>query len=159
MNAKKQHDSPIKKESTPQLDELQQQLVEAQEAERRARADYQNLLRRTQDERAMVVKLATKSFVSDLLQPLSHLTLAAQQLKDQGLDMVITQLWQALENNGLQEINPVGQPFDLVTMEVVDKEEELDEGSAVVVKVIKTGYSLNGEIIEHAKVVMGKKVE
>jgi molecular chaperone GrpE len=145
-----------------ELDEvqlLQEKLVAAQEAERRAKADYHNLVRRTQDERAMLIKLATKSFVGDLLQPLSHLTLAAQQLKDKGLDMVIGQLWQTLENQGLKEINPVGQKFDITTMEAVDKEDDIDENNAEVVKVVKTGYSLNGEVIDHAKVVVGKKAK
>lgn len=137
--------------------ELQEKITVAQEAERRARADYQNLVRRTQDERAMLIKLATKSFVGDLLQPLSHLTLAATQIKDKGLDMVVGQLWQTLENQGLKEINPVGKKFDLETMEVVDREEGVDENEGVVTKVVKTGYTLNGEVIEHAKVVIGKK--
>lgn len=140
-----------------ELLELQEQLKIAQEAERRARADYQNLIRRTQEERALLIKLATKSFVSDLLQPLSHLTLASQQLNDKGLDMVIGQLWQALKNQGLKEINPIGQKFDITTMEAVDKADEVDEKDAVVIKVIKTGYILNDEVIDHAKVVVGKK--
>jgi molecular chaperone GrpE len=147
----------LEEEELDEVELLQEKLVAAQEAERRAKADYHNLVRRTQDERAMLIKLATKSFVADLLAPLSHLTLAAQQLKDKGLDMVIGQLWQTLENQGLKEINPLGQTFDFTTMEVVDKEEGVDETGAVVTKVVKTGYSLNGEVIDHAKVVVGKK--
>lgn len=151
-----------KKERTkqPKLSEtdiLKMELKQAQENERRARADYQNLVRRTQDERAQLIKLATKSFVADLLQPLAHLSLASQQLNDQGLNMVIQQLWQVLDTQGLKEINPLGQKFDLLTMEVVDKEEDVDENEGVVVKVVKAGYSLNGEVIQHAKVVIGKK--
>lgn len=160
MNAKKQQQDPSeKKQEMTEVELLQEKLTAAQESERRARADYQNLVRRNQEERALLIKLATKSFVADLLTPLSHLTLAAQQLKDQGLDMVMGQLWQTLENQGLKEINPLGQPFDIATMEVVDKEDGLDEEdkNVVVVKVVKTGYLLNGEVIEHAKVVMGKK--
>lgn len=140
-----------------QLEELQKQLQQAQEAEKRAMADYQNLVRRTQEERAHLIKLATKSLVGDLVQPLDHLSLAAQQIKDKGLDMVISQLWHVLEDHGLKEIRPLGEKFDLSTMEVVDKEADVTDEEAVVVKVVKTGYMLNGEVIQHAKVAMGKK--
>lgn len=162
MNAHKPHhdvQDEQQVEEVSEVTELQEKLAAVQDAERRARADYQNLVRRTQDERAMLVKLATKSFVSDLLQPLSHLTLAANQIKDKGLDMVISQLWQTLEQQGLKEINPVGQPFDVHTMDAVDKEGDVsvDDEGVVVTKVVKSGYSLNGEVIEHAKVVVGKK--
>lgn len=158
MNAKKQQQNPsVEKQENTELAQLQEQLQAAQEGERRARADYQNLVRRTQEERAMLIKLATKSFVADLLQPLAHLSLAAQQINDQGLNMVIQQLWQVLDNQGLKEINPIGQKFDITTMEVVDKEADVDENEGEVIKVVKVGFSLNGEVIEHAKVVMGKK--
>lgn len=139
------------------ITELEAQVAAAKEGELRARADYQNLVRRTQEERASLIKLATKSLVADLIHPLGHLSLAAQHLKDKGLDMVIQQLWSTLEEHGLNEIKPLGEKFDLATMEAVEKEENVEEKEAVVVKVISTGYSLNGEVIQHAKVVVGKK--
>jgi molecular chaperone GrpE len=157
MNINKPDEQETQTIISDEVTQLQEKLELAQEAERRARADYHNLVRRTQEERSMLIKLATKSFVADLLQPLSHLTLAAKELKDKGLDMVINQLWHTLEEQGLKEINPLGQKFDITTMDAVDKEADIDENSAVVVKVVKTGYSLNGEVIEHAKVVVGKK--
>lgn len=139
------------------VDALQDQIVQAQDAERRARADYQNLVRRTQQERQQLIKLATKSLVSDLVQPVEHLSLAAAQLNDKGLDMVVHQFWQVLENHGLQEINPIDQDFDLETMEAVDTLEDVTEEDSVVKSVVKRGYRLNGEVIQHAKVVLGKK--
>lgn len=139
------------------VEEIKAQLQQAKDAELRARADYQNLIRRNQAERQQLIKLATKSLVSDLLQPIEHLALASQQLNDQGLNMVVTQFWQTLENNGLQEINPVGQPFDVETMEAVEIKGEGSEDELEVLSVVKRGYRLNGEVIQHAKVVVGKK--
>lgn len=136
---------------------LQDELDQAKDAERRARADYQNLVRRTQQERQQLIKLATKSLVSDLVQPVEHLSLAAEQVNDKGLSMVVNQFWQVLENHGLQEINPVGQDFDIETMEAVDTEDKVSEEDSVVKSVVKRGYRLNGEVIQHAKVVVGKK--
>jgi molecular chaperone GrpE len=146
--------------------ELQQQLEQAlamahqaTENERRAKADYQNLVRRNQEERGQLVKFATKALASDLLQPLDHLSLAAAQLNDPGLNMVIGQFWQVLNDHGLTVIDPVGQPFDLATMEAVDNGEKKaaakSDEELRVTKVVTKGYKLNGEVIQFARVILG----
>lgn len=143
-----------------QIKKLQEELAKAQataqkakDAELRSLADYQNLVRRTQEDRSRLVLFANKDLIEDLLQPLNHLSLAAAQLKDAGLSMTVDQLWQALNKYGLEEINPVNQPFDLETMEVVEKKGNSD----TVLSVISKGYKLNGDVIQHAKVVVGDK--
>lgn len=143
-----------------QVTELQDQLVRAQENERRAVADYQNLMRRTQEERIKIAKLAARDVVESILQPLEHLYLAKEQLKDRGLDMVYQQFQQALRNEGLEEIEVIGQEFDPHTMEVVDKKPVSDQQHInKVIQVTQRGYRLNGEVIRHAKVVIGMAPE
>lgn len=155
MTDAKPSEKTSKKKS--ELEELKEQLQTAKDNEIRARADYQNLIRRTQQERQQLIKLATKSLVADLVQPLEHLALASQQINDQGLNMVVGQFWQTLDQHGLQEVNPMGEPFDVETMEAVEIKDEGSEDDMVVVSVVKRGYRLNGEVIQHAKVVLGKK--
>lgn len=141
--------------STPDLEEqvllLNTQLQQAQEREKRTLADYQNLQRRAGEERLSYIKLANRDFCQGLLEPLEHLSLAAQALQDKGLNMVVEQLFRKLREMGLEAIDPVGQKFDLATMEVV---EQRGEGETVV-EVIRKGYSLHGEIIQHAQVILG----
>ena len=134
-----------------QLQELEEQIHTLKEAQLRSQADYHNLVRRTQEDRAKLVKLATLGLVEDLLQPLDHLSMAAAQLKDAGLDMVIKQFWSVLNQQGLEELQVLGKPFDAHTMEVVDKVGD----SETVTQVVSRGYQLNGEVIRHAKVVVG----
>lgn len=143
-----------------ELDRLTEELAAAearaqqfQEADLRSKADYRNLVRRGQEERAQFIKFATREFVQSLLQPLDHLSLAAKQLNDTGLNMVVQQFWQVLNNQGLEEINPVGQPFDVNTMEVVEKSGE-DSKHQKVSKVVTKGYKLNGEVIQFARVIL-----
>jgi len=142
------------------LDQLQQELEQARQAEIRAKeselrslADYHNLVRRTQDDRVKLVKFANRELIADLLQPLDHLSLAAQQLNDSGLTMTLQQLWKVLNEYGVEEVNPINQPFDVHLMEVVDKQGDGD----IVVTVVKKGYKLHGEVIQHAKVIVGDK--
>ena len=126
------------------------QLVEAKRREQLALADYQNLVRRTQEERGRVARLAARNFIDSLLQPLSHLTLASLQLNDAGLTMVVSQLWQGLEQNGLKKIDALGKEFDVNTMEAVEK----GVFGQKVLKVVSDGYTLNDEVIQHAKVIL-----
>jgi len=115
-------------------------------------ADYQNLVRRQQDDRGKLIALANENLIGDLLEPLEHLSLAADQIKDPGLQMVIKQFWTKLTEHGLTEINPLGDKFDVLTMEVVDHDQQGD----VVVQVVKRGYRLGEHVIQHAKVILGK---
>jgi molecular chaperone GrpE len=82
---------------------------------------------------------------------LDHLVLAAVQLKDKGLDMVVNELQMTLREQGLEEIQVMGKAFDVATMEVVEKQNKAEKVTAVVSR----GYRLNGEVIRHAKVVLG----
>lgn len=130
------------------------QLDEATDAlarEQRALADYHNLVRRNQQERTQIAKLASGQLIEDLLEPLEHLSMASEQLADKGLSMVVGKLWQVLEEHGLKEIEALDQEFNLDTMEAVEKN---GKGQKVT-KVLKRGYTLNGKVIQHAKVIIG----
>lgn len=137
--------------------ELEAQIAQAKDSALRAQADYQNLQRRSREEKAHVTKFATKALVEDMLEPLEHLSMTAEQLKNPILDMVLQKLWSVLEDHGLQELKVLGKPYDVLEMEVVDLVDGATESDGVVVKIVKRGYSINGAIIQHAKVVIGKK--
>ncbi|MEA2056821.1 MAG: nucleotide exchange factor GrpE [Patescibacteria group bacterium] len=136
-----------------ELDQLREQLLASQEKEKRALADYQNLIRRTGEERSFVVKMANKDLIKKIIPTLSNLHRACQQLDDQGLILVADQLEQTLKEFGLEEIKVKGQSFDVNTMEAVDKR---DDGEQVV-EVMQKGYCLKGEVVQHAKVILGEK--
>jgi molecular chaperone GrpE len=144
------------------IEKLNAELELAREKERRAVADYQNLVRRNREEKLKIAKFAALDFVETIIDPLTHLSLAAEQLNDQGLNMVISQLWMKLNEAGLEEINPIDQDFDVNMMEAVadpsrhsdSDQEDAPAEKQKVVKVVTKGYKLNGEVIRHAKVIV-----
>jgi molecular chaperone GrpE len=142
------------------IEKLNGELELAREKERRAVADYQNLVRRNREEKIKIAKFAALDLVETILEPLTHLSLAAEQINDQGLSMVISQLWMKLNEAGLEEINPVGQEFNVNTMEAVadpsgeSSEVKEDSKKQTVIKVVSKGYKLNGEVIRHSKVIV-----
>lgn len=155
VNTKKMQDTT---QVAPELSQdelvyLQEQLRQAQESERRALADYQNLVRRQRDERTSFITYANKELIEGLLEPISHLELAATQLNDTGMNMVIAQFWQKLEEFGLSKQDVLGKPFDVNVMEVA----ETQEPAEVVVRVHRPALLYNGEVLQHARVVMGAK--
>lgn len=132
------------------LAELEAKLETAEAKYQRALADYQNLVRRNREESVQKAKLATKEFVSNLIQPLNHLELAAEQLNDSGLNMVVSQLWETLNREGLEKVECMGKPFDAESMEVV----EITDKGEKVIKVLTPCYALNGTVIQFAKVIL-----
>lgn len=132
-------------------DAITQQLAECQEREKRALADYQNLLRRSQQERLDSAKYGSQQLVQKIIQPLEHLSLASSQLQDPGLQMVIDQFWQVLHDEGLEEINPLHQEFDISTMEAVEQAEE----GTLVTEVRRKGYKFKDRVLQFAQVVVG----
>lgn len=127
------------------------ELLQQQDKALRAMADYQNVLRRQHDERRTIIKAANSDLLDSLIEPLDHLQLAAAQLNDAGLTMVLKQLLETLRNQGLEIIDPLNAPFSVETMEAVDKQGEGQTVTAVVTK----GYRYNGQVLRHAKVVVG----
>lgn len=130
-------------------------IASLQEQVRRVQADYQNLQRRTVEERAFAIKFANKELFEDLVQPLEHLAMAANELKNPGLNMVIDQLWKTLEKYGLKELQVLGKPFNVETMEAIESDDSSENG--VVKSVVRKGYEYQGKVLQHAKVVIGKK--
>lgn len=121
------------------------------EREQRALADYQNLTRRINQEKIKLVRQASKEAIEALLLPLEHLSLAASQIKNPGLELVTKEFRQVLTDLGLEEFNPLDKTFDVQTMEAVERQ---GKGNKVL-KVVKVGFLLNGKIIQHAQVIVG----
>jgi len=134
-----------------ELETSQKETVQAKETAQRANADYQNLVRRSREEKTRFAKMANHDLIEALLQPVEHLSMAASQIEDPGLDMVVGQFKQVLADFDLKEIEVMDKEFDIDTMEVVEKNGKEEK----VIKVIQKGYQLNGVVIQHAKVALG----
>lgn len=135
------------------IDELEAQVKEKEEGKRRALADYDNLLRRTREERERIVKLAASDVIEKLLEPMDNLERAAEHINDQGLSMVVAQFKKVLEGEGLQEIPTLGKPFDPEMMEATDL---VDGEKNIAVRIDRKGYVLHGIVVRHAKVAVGQ---
>lgn len=155
----KKSENESENETEAQLRQLQAELDAIQEREKRALADYQNLVRRHRQERLLLAKFANQELLTSLLQPLEHLSLAAEKLDDEGLNMVVNDLWRVLKEEGLEELRPLGEEFDEEIMEAVNSdprknEEKKSKKNLVVREVVRPGYKLHDRVLQHAKVMV-----
>ena len=129
----------------------------------RAMADHENFRKRVAREKDELRQYAASRVLEDLLPVLDNLGLglaAARQPNADvktlvnGVEMVQTQLKNALSQHGLVEINPAGQPFDAHQHEALSQQPSADVPEGNVLTVVRTGYSLNGRLLRPAAVVV-----
>lgn len=142
----------VEESSLPEIDTLQQQLNQMENNWKRALADYQNLVRRTQQQQQLLSQLACITLIERVLPVLDHLKLASQHLKDAGLDMIVKQLNEALAAENVEEIIAANQSFDPVTMEAT---EQINGEKNKVIEIVTAGYRIGDRIIRPAKVKVG----
>lgn len=132
---------------------LHQQVTDLEAKWKRAVADYRNLERRVNDQQQAVVKFANAMLIERLLTIIDDLERANEHLKDEGLRLIIGRFKDILKSEGVEPIEVQGKEFNPQVMECA----EMVEGAKnQVVKVVLTGYTLNGKVLRPAKVLVGK---
>ncbi len=132
----------------------------------RAKADFVNFKKRSEEERKEVVKFANESLLEELLPVLDSFTMAFANKEvwekvdknwRAGVEYIHTQLVSILTNNGIKELNPQGEKFDSARDEVLEfVEVESESKNHIVLSVISKGYSLNGKVVKAPKVKVGE---
>lgn len=123
----------------------------------RALADYDNLRKRSEEERGIWIKVATQNVVQKLLPVLDTLEIAQKHLNDPGLAIAASQLKGVFNEEGLSEIDPKpGDDFNPEAHEAIDSEENA-ENSGKIAEVYAKGWRFTeGMVIRYAKVKVYK---
>ena len=146
------------------IEGLEKALADAEADKLRALADFQNLRRRSQEEKDVLRRYATENLVTSLLpvldnfdRTIEHLQAGADPVKMlAGIRIVEKQLRQVLETQNLRRMNAIGQPFDpdlhdAITMEASDEHED-----NTVIAEIEAGYRIGDKVIRPARVKVAK---
>ncbi len=138
----------------PEVQLLKAQLI-------RALADYDNLRKRTEEEKLTWIAFATQKFIQNLLPVLDSFEAAQEHLGDSGLAIAIGQFKDLLKQEGLEEIRPKqGESFDENLMEVTEVVVGNKENNNKISELVLPGWRfVNGQVIRHAKVKVYTKVE
>ena len=145
-----------------QLETEKARSAELLDSWQRARAEFLNFKRRTEQERQREMELAGMFVVQRVLPALDDFDLALANRPANketaawvdGVALVAHKLRAALEGVGVQPIQAVGQRFDPALHEVVMAE---DGGGDFVTAELRRGYTMNGTLIRPALVKVGKQ--
>lgn len=146
-----------------QLDQASAEAAEYKERFVRSMADFDNYRRRVTREKEEARKFAAADLVEALLPVIDNMALALQSARAHhpeaaavldGVDMIHNQLRSVMKSNGVEEVNPQGQPFDPNLHESIARHPSPDVPDGHVMAVTRTGYTLNGRLIRPASVVI-----
>lgn len=122
----------------------------------RALADYQNLEKRTQSEKADIRKFAAEVVLGRMLPVMDSLSKAKEHIKDAGLDLAYKEFEAALTELGLTKLEVTGKQFDPHEMECIEVVAGPDNE---VVEETLPGYRYHDKILRVAQVKVGKQVQ
>ena len=130
----------------------------------RLMAEYDNYRKRTQRERDQLYQCATEDLMRELLPILDNLDRATEHRNNglsheeyvRGIATIEDQLRKVLAHAGLTAMQVVGQPFDPALHEAVLQMPSDDHPSGSVTQEVQKGYTLRGNVLRHAKVVVSK---
>ncbi|EOU2463590.1 nucleotide exchange factor GrpE [Vibrio navarrensis] len=138
---------------------------EQQDAVLRARADVENMRRRSEQEIDKARKYALNKFAEELLPVIDNLERAIQAADAEseavkplleGVELTHKTFVDTVNKFGLKEINPEGEVFNPEFHQAMSIQESPDHESNTVMFVMQKGYELNGRVIRPAMVMVAK---
>jgi molecular chaperone GrpE len=117
---------------------------------RRLQADFENYKKRVARQQVDQVERAAQGLVDKLLPVLDTADLAISHGGGDEVTQLRATLVAALEREGLERIDPVGEPFDPNVADAVAHEP--GEGEATVAEVLRAGYRWKGRVLRPAMV-------
>jgi molecular chaperone GrpE len=126
-----------------------------------AKAEAENIRRRSQDDVAKAQKFAVERFSGEILSVKDSLeaglaveTATVESFKS-GMELTLKQLANVFEKFNIKEINPVGEKFDAHKHQAIGMLESEQEPNTVV-SVMQKGYQLHDRVLRPALVMVAK---
>lgn len=162
-----------------ELEKLSQENVKLQEALKakeeeyknlfqqfqRLQADFDNFRKRTIKEKDELRERAAQNLIEETLPVLDNFQRAIDSGKQQGeaekfiegVEMIYTQFFNILKDNGLEMIDCVGKEFNPEVHQAVSQMEVQDEEDNIVLEEVQKGYLLKGKLLRPSMVIVSKK--
>ena len=161
------------------IEELEEELAEAKDQLLRAVAETANVRRRAQREKEDAGKYAITNFAREMLSVSDNMVRAldSERMEEEkqanselspaalierfnnfilGVTMIETEMQKTFERIGIEQIKPVGQPFDPKLHHALFEIEDFDKPAGTVMQVIEAGYVLRERLLREAKVGVSK---
>ncbi|SIN73387.1 molecular chaperone GrpE [Salinivibrio sp. ES.052] len=150
------------------LEASEAKVQEQQDSVLRARADVDNMRRRTEQEVDKARKFALEKFAGELLPVIDNLERAVEMAdKDdesikpmlEGVELTLKTMMDTIDKFGLKAIDPQGQPFNPELHQAMTIQESTEHEPNTVMMVMQKGYELNGRVVRPAMVMVSKAAQ
>lgn len=122
----------------------------------RALADYHNLEKRIDSQVELHIKTTKKRLLLKFLDILDNIQRAEIFIKDQGLQLIISEFHKMLVSENVVEMDLLNKLYDPHFAECI--EVVAGEKDNMVVEVVRKGYLLHDEVLREAQVKVTKKL-
>jgi len=141
-------------EAQARIDELTDDL-------KRVQAEFENFKKRTEKENSKMCEFYKADLIKKLLTTLDSFEIALKQTDNheefvKGVELIYSQLYTILKDEGLQYIDTKDKKFDPYLHEVMLSEKSEAEEDAILEELQK-GYRFKEMVIRHSKVKVAKK--
>lgn len=142
---------------------LLQKIVEYKNLAIRATADYRNLQRETDQKIQDMRKFANDQLLFELFPLVDYFDSALAAIPEdqkeqswiQGIKHIQDYLMKVLQDQAVERMNTLSQPFNPNIHEAVGQEES-DQPEHTIIKEVQAGFTLHGKMIRPAKVIISK---
>ncbi|RBM68982.1 nucleotide exchange factor GrpE [Vibrio paracholerae] len=143
----------------------EERVKEQQDSVLRARAEVENMRRRSEQEVDKARKFALSRFAEELLPVIDNLERAIQAADGEveaikplleGVELTHKTFVDTIAKFGLKEINPHGEAFNPEFHQAMSIQESAEHESNTVMFVMQKGYQLNGRVLRPAMVMVSK---
>jgi molecular chaperone GrpE len=142
-----------------EIERLESELEELRDIHLRKLAEFDNFRKRTERERLEARRHANEELVRELLPVLDNFERALEHGMSsdsgafrEGVEMIAKQLWDTLQRQGVEVINPLGQKFTPEFHEAVHRVEDPAVEPGTIATVLAKGYLVNGRLVRPAMV-------
>ncbi len=131
----------------------------------RAKAEVDNVRRRSAQDVEKARKFALEKFASELLPVVDNMERAienidseneAQKAISEGIELTLQSFLSAIEKFGVKAVDPKDQPFNPELHQAMSMQEVEGVAPNTVIAVMQKGYELNGRLIRPAMVMVSK---
>lgn len=151
--------------TTDKIDELEKALEKEKKEYLFLMAEFDNFRKRTLKEKSELVKTAGEQSLKGMLPILDDFERGLKAAADatdveavrEGMELIYNKFIKYLDQNGVKAIDPEDRDFDTEKHEAISVVPVADKKQkGKILDTVQKGYTINGKVMRHAKVVVGQ---
>lgn len=153
-------------EPESELDSIRKELAGAKDQFLRAKAEQQNIQKRSAQERVEAVRYANATLVKDLIGTIDDFERALEHGADSdvqslltGMQLVHDNFLKVLKDHNVETIEPIDQAFDPRYHEAMLQQPAENKEPGTIIQVVQRGYRINDRVLRPAQVIIAAAEE